>query len=53
MSNESIMEIDLPHLGRREVKSIGNNHFLWRDPFGWHDCTRNEDEIIVATINKK
>jgi hypothetical protein len=43
------MIVALPHIGRVlvvETKSE-RGHFLWLSRFGWHDCTRTEDRLIL------
>jgi hypothetical protein len=43
-------QITLPHLGTRQIAPHPREpgHYLWLDAFGWHDCSRSEDEFINA-----
>lgn len=42
--------VSLPVLGWVLVRPVPNEpgHFLYQNLFGWSDCTRKEDEIILA-----
>ncbi len=41
-------QVNLGILGWRNVRPAPREpgHFLWWDSFGWHDCTREEDQRV-------
>jgi hypothetical protein len=47
---EQVKYVSLPVLGWVLVRPVPNEpgHFLYQNLFGWSDCTRKEDEIILS-----
>jgi len=43
-----IFTMRLPGFGWVELMESERDHFVYRSPFGWRDCTMNEDAIILA-----
>lgn len=48
-------QVNLGVLGWRHVQEVPSEpgHFLWWDSFGWHDCTREEDQRVRDTMAKE